>query len=179
MKVERLSLPGVQRLTLERHADARGSFTVTWHADALAAAGIFTRFVQDNETVSTRGVLRGMHLQRPTAQGKLVRCAAGEICDVVVDLRPDSATFGRWLGVMLSEARPEAIWVPAGFAHGFLTLSERSVVTYKVDAPYLPAEERVLAWDDPEVDIAWPLRGLFPVLSERDRAGEPLSAFRD
>lgn len=178
MKVERLALPGVTRLVAERRADARGSFTVTWSAEALARAGIFARLVQDNESVSSRGVLRGMHLQRPTAQGKLVRCVLGEVCDVVVDVRPGSATFGRWLGVILTEARPESIWIPAGFAHGFLSLAERSVVHYKVDAPYLPAEERVLAWDDPDVDIAWPLRGLTPILSDRDRAGEPLSAFR-
>lgn len=178
MKVERLALPGVLRLVADRRTDSRGTFTVTWSADALARAGVFTRFVQDNESVSTRGVLRGMHLQRPTAQGKLVRCVVGEVCDVVVDVRPDSATFGRWLGVILSEERPDSIWIPPGFAHGFLTLSQRSVVHYKVDAAYVPAEERVLAWDDPEVDIAWPLRGLTPLLSDRDRVAEPLSSFR-
>lgn len=178
MKIERLALPGVARLTLDRRVDERGSFTVTWQPEALARVGILARFVQDNESVSTRGVLRGMHLQRPTGQAKLVRCVVGEVCDVVVDLRAESPTFGRWVGVMLSEARPEALWIPAGFAHGFLTVSDRSVVHYKVDAAYVPAEERVLAWDDPEVDIAWPLRGLTPVLSDRDRAGEPLSSFR-
>ncbi len=165
------------RLTLDRRADARGSFTVTWSAEALASVQIFTRFVQDNESVSTRGVLRGLHVQRPTAQGKLIRCVVGEVCDILVDVRPESPSFGRWVGVMLSEARAEAIWAPPGLAHGFLTLSERSVLQYKVDSPYVPAEERVLAWDDPEVDIAWPLQRAAPILSDRDRAGEPLSAF--
>lgn len=179
MRIERLALPGLARLTLDRLVDVRGSFTVTWNASDLAGAGIFTRFVQDNESVSTRGVLRGLHLQRPTGQSKLVRCVVGQVCDVVVDLRPGSDTFGRWAGAMLSDARPEALWIPAGFAHGFLTLSERSILHYKVDAPYVPAEERVLAWDDPEVDVAWPIpAGMVPILSDRDRAGEGLGAFR-
>jgi len=177
MIVAPLALPDVRRLTLVRHADGRGSFTETWSAHALAAAGISATFVQDNESVSHRGVLRGMHLQLPTGQGKLVRVVLGSVYDVAVDLRPGSPSFGAWVGVALTEARAEALWIPAGFAHGFLTLSERSVVAYKVDAAYVPAEERVLAWDDPAVGIAWPLEGA-PHLSERDAVGEPLAAFR-
>jgi dTDP-4-dehydrorhamnose 3,5-epimerase len=176
MIVAPLALPDVRRLSLVRRADDRGSFTETWSPRALAAAGISTAFVQDNESISARGVLRGMHLQLPTGQGKLVRVVVGEVYDVAVDLRPGSATFGAWVGVALSEARAEALWIPAGFAHGFLTLSERSVIAYKVDAAYVPAEERVLAWNDATVGIAWPFDGR-PRLSERDAAGEALAAF--
>ncbi|MDP2307356.1 MAG: dTDP-4-dehydrorhamnose 3,5-epimerase [Pseudomonadota bacterium] len=175
---EPLALPEVVRLSLARHDDARGSFAETWSARALAAAGIRAAFVQDNESVSTRGVLRGLHLQRPSAQGKLVRVVVGDVYDVAVDLRPASPSFGRWVGLTLSDARPEALWIPAGFAHGFLTLSERSIVAYKVDAPYVPGAERVLAWDDPTVGIQWPLApGVAPVLSERDARGEALGRF--
>ncbi len=176
---EPLALPEVVRLTLTRRADARGSFTETWSPRALAAAGLDAPFVQDNESVSLRGVLRGLHLQRPTAQGKLVRVVVGSVYDVAVDVRPGSPTFGRWVGVPLSDARAEALWIPAGFAHGFLTLSDRSIVAYKVDAPYVPDEERVLAWDDPDLAIAWPLTpGEAPILSERDARGEGLGRFR-
>lgn len=175
---ERLALPDVVRVSLTRREDARGSFTETWSPRALAAAGIPATFVQDNESVSARGVLRGLHLQRPAAQGKLVRVVVGEVYDVAVDVRPGSPTFGRWVGITLSDARPEALWIPAGFAHGFLTLSARSIVAYKVDAPYVPGAERVLAWDDPDVGIRWPLGpGVAPILSERDARGEGLAGF--
>jgi dTDP-4-dehydrorhamnose 3,5-epimerase len=164
-------LPGLLRIPLDRRADGRGAFTTTWNPALLDVA-----FVQDQESVSRRGVLRGLHLQRPTGQGKLVRVVVGSIWDVAVDLRPDSPTFGQWEGLELSEERPEALWIPRGFAHGFLTLSERSIVAYKVDAPWVPAEERVLAWDDPTLAIPWPERA--PVLNARDARGEPLEAFR-
>ncbi|MDP2315599.1 MAG: dTDP-4-dehydrorhamnose 3,5-epimerase [Pseudomonadota bacterium] len=179
MIAEPLSLPDVVRLTLTRHEDTRGSFTETWSERALASVGIARAFVQDNESVSERGVLRGMHLQSPSEQGKLVRVVLGEVYDVAVDLRAGSPSFGRWVGVALSDARAEALWIPAGFAHGFLTLSPRSIVAYKVDAPYVPADERVLAWDDPDVAIAWPLAdGERPLLSDRDARGEGVSRFR-
>jgi dTDP-4-dehydrorhamnose 3,5-epimerase len=168
-------LPGVDRIVLTRHADARGAFTETWSRDAFAAIGLHTVFVQDNESVSARGVLRGLHYQHPTAQAKLVRVVMGEVYDVAVDLRPGSATFARWVGVRLTDAAPEALWIPAGFAHGFLTLSERSVVAYKVDAAYVPADERVLAWDDPTLAIPWPLAGVALTLSERDARGARLA----
>ncbi|MES2638430.1 MAG: dTDP-4-dehydrorhamnose 3,5-epimerase [Myxococcota bacterium] len=176
---ERLALPDVVRLTLTRHDDERGSFMETWSPRLSAVAGIPATFVQDNESASERGVLRGLHLQRPSAQGKLVRVVVGSVYDVAVDLRPGSPTFGRWVGLTLTDARPEALWIPAGFAHGFLTLSARSIVSYKVDAPYVPGDERVLAWDDPTVGIQWPLApGVAPILSERDARGEGIAGFR-
>lgn len=178
MRHERLALPEVVRLYLTRRDDNRGSFTETWSPRALAAAGVRATFVQDNESVSERGVLRGLHLQRPSEQGKLVRVVVGEVYDVAVDLRPSSPSFGRWVGLTLTEARSEALWIPAGFAHGFFTLSARSIVAYKVDAPYVPGAERVLAWDDPTVGVRWPLEpGVAPILSERDARGEGIRGF--
>lgn len=164
-------LPGLRLFPLSRRTDPRGAFTTTWSTELLGVS-----FVQDNESVSRRGVLRGMHLQRPTAQGKLVRVVAGTIFDVAVDLRPESPTFGRWEGLELTEDRAEALWIPRGFAHGFVTLSERSIVAYKVDAPWVPGDERVLAWDDPHVGIVWPIAA--PILNARDAGGEGLQAFR-
>ncbi len=155
--------------------DARGFFLESWNAKAFAAAGIPAAFVQDNHSRSPRGVLRGLHYQLRQPQGKLVRVVAGEVFDVVVDLRRTSATFGRWVGERLSAENKRVLWIPPGFAHGFLVLSETADFLYKTTDYYAPEHERVIAWNDPELAIAWPLAGA-PTLSARDAAG---ARFRD
>jgi dTDP-4-dehydrorhamnose 3,5-epimerase len=155
--------------------DQRGFFLESWNERAFAAAGIRAHFVQDNHSRSGRGVLRGLHYQRQQAQGKLVRVIAGEIYDVAVDLRRGAPTFGRWVGLNLSAENRRMMWVPPGFAHGFLVVSEAAEVLYKATDYYAPEHERTIAWNDPELAIAWPLAGP-PVLSAKDAAG---TRFRD
>jgi dTDP-4-dehydrorhamnose 3,5-epimerase len=154
-------------LPLDVHADPRGAFVETWNPAWLAERGIVAAFVQDNESRSRAGVIRGLHYQLPTPQGKLVRVVSGEIWDVVVDLRP--GRVGRWTANRLSGERPSLLWIPAGFAHGFLALTD-VIVQYKVDAPRVAEAERVIAWDDPHLALPWPLPGP-PILSDRDRRG--------
>jgi dTDP-4-dehydrorhamnose 3,5-epimerase len=146
----------------------------SWNADAFARAGIDARFVQDNHSRSAKGVLRGMHFQLPGAQGKLVRVVAGAVFDAIVDLRRSSPTFGQWFGLELSAANKRMLWVPEGFAHGFLTLADGTDFLYKCTAPYAPAHEHSLAWDEPAVGIEWPLDAQ-PSLSAKDAAGLPLA----
>jgi dTDP-4-dehydrorhamnose 3,5-epimerase len=146
----------------------------SWNARALAQAGIDATFVQDNHSRSRRGVLRGLHYQIEHAQGKLVRVVAGEVFDVAVDLRRSSPTFGRWVGVTLSEDNKRMLWVPPGFAHGFLVRSASADFLYKTTDYYHPEHERTLAWNDPDVGIAWPLDGE-PVLAAKDAAGARLA----
>ena len=166
-------LPDVWRIALRPHEDARGLFVERWRADEAAALGL-PAFVQLNHSRSRRGSLRGLHFQAPPhAQGKLVGVVRGAVFDVVVDLRRGAPSFGRWAGVRLAEERQELLWVPRGFAHGFLVLSEVVDVVYQVDAGYAPQAEGGLAWDDPELAIDWPLEpGQAPVLSPKD-AGWP------
>ena len=140
-----------------------------------AAVGAAPRFVQDNHSRSAQGVLRGLHYQVRQAQGKLVRVARGSVFDVAVDLRRSSPTFGRWVGTELSEANQHQMWVPAGFAHGFLVTSESADFLYKTTDYYAPEHERCVAWDDPALAIAWPLQGLQPRLSAKDLAGQRLA----
>jgi dTDP-4-dehydrorhamnose 3,5-epimerase len=154
--------------------DERGYFMESWNADVFARAGIDAHFVQDNHSRSARGVLRGMHFQLPGAQGKLVRVVAGAVFDAIVDLRRSSPTFGQWFGLELSAANKRMLWVPEGFAHGFLTLADGTDFLYKCTAPYAPAHEHSLAWDDPAVGIEWPLDAQ-PSLSAKDAAGLPLA----
>jgi dTDP-4-dehydrorhamnose 3,5-epimerase len=154
--------------------DERGFFMESWNADAFARAGIDAHFVQDNHSRSAKGVLRGMHFQNPGAQGKLVRVVAGAVFDAIVDLRRSSPTFGQWFALELSAANKRMLWVPAGFAHGFLTLEDGTDFLYKCTAPYAPAHEHSLAWDDPAVGIEWPLDAA-PSLSAKDAAGLPLA----
>ena len=156
--------------------DDRGFFFESWNAARFAEAGIPAQFVQDNHAMSGKGVLRGLHFQQPRAQGKLVRCVAGAIFDVAVDLRRASPGFGQWAGYELSADNKRQLWVPAGFAHGYLALADATQVLYKTDAYYAPQHEHVLAWDDPDLAIDWPLDGNAPVLSAKDRAGQPLAA---
>jgi dTDP-4-dehydrorhamnose 3,5-epimerase len=149
--------------------DERGYFMETWRADEFAAAGLPVHFVQDNQSKSRKGVLRGMHFQKKNPQGKLVRIISGEVFDAAVDLRKGSATFGKWYGVTLSADNKKQLYVPEGFAHGFLVLSETAEFVYKCTRFYDPADEGGLAWDDPAIGIKWPASNLDIVLSQRDR----------
>jgi dTDP-4-dehydrorhamnose 3,5-epimerase len=157
--------------------DARGFFMETYRADQFAAAGIDAHFVQDNHSASGRWVLRGLHYQLARPQGKLVRVTHGEVFDVVVDVRRSSATFGRWTGEYLSAANRRMLWIPPGFAHGFLTLSDRVEFQYKCTDFYDPTSERTLLWNDPHLGIEWPLgTNVEPLVSEKDRRGVALAA---
>ena len=153
-----------------KFVDRRGYFMETWSKAAFAEIGIPTDFVQDNESLSAmRGTVRGLHYQRaPAEQAKLVRVLRGAIFDVVVDIRPASRTFGKWLGVTLSSDEGNHLYVPGGYAHGFVTLTNETVVTYKVDAPYSRECEGGIRWNDPELGIRWPSTGNEVILSERD-----------
>lgn len=164
-----MDLPGLLLVEPTVHGDDRGYFLETYRRTAFREAGIDADFVQDNRARSTRGVLRGLHYQiPPAAQGKLVQVVRGRILDVVVDLRRGSPGFGRWEAVELAEEEKRALWVPPGFAHGYLTLTEVAEVAYKVTAEYDRELDRGIRWDDPELAIRWPLDE--PVLSEKDRA---------
>ena len=143
--------------------------------DTFKEAGIEVEFVQDNESKSQRGVLRGLHYQIRQAQGKLVRVVSGAIFDVAVDLRRNSPTFGRWVGVELSSENCRQLWVPEGFAHGFMVLGDSAEVLYKTTDYYAPAHERCLLWNDPAIGIEWPTLACPPVLSAKDQVGVPLS----
>ena len=166
-------------LTLRVFGDERGFFFESWNQQAFNAAAGDTAFVQDNHSRSSRGVLRGLHYQLPPhPQGKLVRCVLGEIFDVTVDIRRSSPTFGQWVGAVLSADNHQQLWVPPGFAHGFLTLSEQAQVLYKTTDFWSRDCERAIRWDDPALAIAWPREGLAgaePQLSEKD-AVAPLLA---
>lgn len=154
--------------------DDRGFFFESWNARNFnRAVGSDIQFVQDNHSHSARNVLRGLHYQIKQPQGKLVRAVRGRIFDVAVDIRTSSPSYGRWTGVELSDENSRQLWVPAGFAHGFLVLSESADVLYKATDYYAPEHERCLAWNDPDVGIAWPLQAA-PVLSPKDAAGLPL-----
>jgi dTDP-4-dehydrorhamnose 3,5-epimerase len=166
-------------ITPRRFADDRGWFCETFHAARYAELGIAVAFCQDNQSMSyRRGTLRGLHFQRePHAQAKLVRCVSGRVFDVVVDVRRDSPTFGQWAGAELTSAVGEQMFVPAGYAHGFLTLEDECEVGYKVDSFYAPDSEGGIAWDDPQLAIDWPLDpGERPLLSAKDSRLPTLAA---
>ena len=174
MQVTPTALPDVLLVEPRVFGDDRGFFYESWNRRAFAAAGIDVDFVQDNHSRSRRGVLRGLHYQVERAQGKLVRAVAGEVFDAVVDLRRSSATFGRSVGVVLSAANRRMLWVPPGFAHGFLVLSEDAEFLYKTTDYWFPEHERTLLWSDPALAIDWPLAGP-PILAAKDAAGTPLA----
>jgi dTDP-4-dehydrorhamnose 3,5-epimerase len=174
LKVVRTAIPDVCIVEPRVFGDARGFFMESWNARALADAGIDATFVQDNHSRSRRGVLRGLHYQIAHAQGKLVRVVAGEVFDVAVDLRRSSPTFGRWVGFTLSEDNKRMLWVPAGFAHGFLVRSESADFLYKTTDYYHPEHERTLLWNDADVRVEWPLEGE-PTLAAKDAAGARLA----
>lgn len=175
MKVERLAIDGPLLIEPRVFGDERGFFLESWNAEVFAANGVPATFVQDNHSRSSRGVLRGMHFQDPNAQGKLVRVVAGAVFDVAVDVRRSSPAFGRWAGVELSAANKRMLWVPPGFAHGFLTLADGTDFLYKCTDFYRPEHEHALAWDDPDIGIEWPLDGIEPQLSAKDRQGRALA----
>ena len=175
MIVAPTGIAGVLLIEPKIFGDARGFFFESWNAQAFATAGIPAAFVQDNHSRSPRGVLRGLHYQIVQPQGKLVRVTAGAVYDVAVDLRRASPTFGRWVGERLSGENRRMLWIPPGFGHGFLVLSDSADFLYKTTDYYAPEHERVIAWNDPDLAIAWPLSGA-PTLSARDDAGP---RFRD
>ena len=175
MKVTSTALAGVMVVEPRTFGDERGFFLETWNARAFDAAGLCANFVQDNHSGSRRGVLRGLHYQVQHAQGKLVRVAVGEVHDVVVDLRRSSPTFGRSVAIALSARNRRMLWVPPGFAHGFLTVSEHAEFLYKTTDYWYPEHERTLLWSDPALGITWPLEGE-PILTPKDAAGTPLAA---
>ena len=151
------------------HGDSRGFFVESWTRKAFEEAGIHADFVQDNHSRSARGVLRGIHYQLGKPQGKLVRVTRGAVFDVAVDLRRSSPDFGRWTGVLLSGDNKKMLWIPPGFAHGFLALEDETDFLYKCTDYFSPGEERAIAWNDPDIAIDWPLDGLEPIVSDRDR----------
>ncbi|KPP94408.1 dTDP-4-dehydrorhamnose 3,5-epimerase [Erythrobacter sp. HL-111] len=175
MKLIPTAIPGPLIVEPRVFGDERGFFMETWSESVFARLGLELAFVQDNHSHSQRGVLRGLHFQNPGAQGKLVRVARGRVFDVAVDLRRSSDHFGQWIGVELSADNKRMLWIPEGFAHGFLTLEDDTDFLYKCTAPYAPECEHTLAWDDPAVGIDWPLDGLDPVVSAKDGKGVPLA----
>lgn len=176
MKVIATALPEVLILEPQVFGDERGFFYESFNARRFAeATGVNREFVQDNHSRSACGVLRGLHYQLQQAQGKLVRVSTGEVYDVAVDVRRNSANFGKWVGVHLSAENKRQLWVPEGFAHGFLVLSEYAEFLYKTTDYYAPAHERCIRWDDPQLAIDWPLDGLTPQLSVKDQQGLSLT----
>lgn len=168
MNVVETALPGVMLIEPRVFGDDRGFFLESWNAQAFAAAGIDAPFVQDNHSRSAKGVLRGLHYQIEAPQGKLVRVTAGAVFDVVVDMRRSSPQFGRWVGFELSAANKRMLWVPPGFAHGFLTLSDSVDFLYKCTTFYAPEHERAVIWNDAQLAIEWPIEIALPRLSAKD-----------
>jgi len=173
MRLVATPLPDVHIVEPQVFSDVRGFFMETWNHRTLAELGLNADFVQDNHSRSRKGVLRGLHYQLQQPQGKLVRVACGEVFDVAVDLRRSSPFFGRWTAVTLSADNQRMLWIPPGFAHGFLVLSEVADFLYKTTDYYAPEHERCIAWNDPVINIEWPLDGE-PALSTKDRLGTPL-----
>lgn len=170
MNIVRLPLAGLAKIELQSHQDPRGVFAEIFRQDCFVEWGLRDPFVQENESRSSRGILRGLHWQEaPFAQAKLVRVVSGSVFDVAVDIRRESPTFGRHHAEVLSGNRFEWLYVPTGFAHGFLSLEENSVVQYKVTALYSPTHERGIVWNDPDLGIAWPDVSFLPSLSEKDK----------
>ena len=169
MNVLTCGIAGLLVVEPKVHGDARGFFLETWNRDRYREAGLDTDFVQDNVSFSRCGILRGLHFQNPRPQGKLLQVLQGEVFDVAVDIRRSSPTFGKWHGLVLSGENKRQFYVPAGFAHGFLVLSETALFHYKCTEFYSPQDELAIRWDDPDVGIAWPLKE--PLVSERDATG--------
>jgi dTDP-4-dehydrorhamnose 3,5-epimerase len=172
LNVAETPLPGVLLLEPKVFADERGYFMETFRSDVMRRAGVAAEFVQDNHSTSSRGVLRGLHYQEPKPQGKLLRCAHGAIFDVAVDIRVGSPHFSKWFGIELSESNRKMLWVPPGFAHGFCALTDDAVLIYKCTEYYDHAADRVIAWNDPDLAISWPVTD--PQLSPKDAAAPRL-----
>jgi dTDP-4-dehydrorhamnose 3,5-epimerase len=172
MEIFNTNLRDVKLVRPQKHGDDRGWFSEMFNARAFAAAGLPDHFVQDNQSFSPRGVLRGLHYQIVQPQGKLIRALSGHIWDVAVDVRPNSPDFGKWAGFHLHGDDIEFVWIPQGFAHGFVVLSENANVLYKTTDFYHPAGERCIRWDDPTVGVEWPLDGIeSPLISAKDAKG--------
>ena len=168
MKTEATSLTGVTLITPTLHGDARGFFLELWQGERYRQAGLPATFCQDNLSRSTKGTLRGLHLQHPNGQGKLVHVLVGEVFDVAVDVRVGSPTFGQWVGATLNDSNHHQLYLPPGFAHGFVVRSEAALFAYKCTANYHRESEIGVAWDDPQLAIDWGIQT--PVLSEKDKA---------
>lgn len=175
MNVTPTALPDVLVIEPRVFSDERGFFFESWNARTFSAAGLEASFVQDNHSRSLRNVLRGLHYQIEHAQGKLVRVCAGEVFDVAVDIRKSSPTFGRWVGITLSAQNRRMMWIPAGFAHGFLVLSDAAEFLYKTTDYWYAEHERTLLWNDPALAIEWPLDGA-PIVAAKDATGRPLAS---
>jgi dTDP-4-dehydrorhamnose 3,5-epimerase len=171
MQVLSTSLTDVKLIEPRRFGDSRGWFAEVYNQSAFAAAGLPTQFLQDNQSFSSKGVLRGLHYQLDKPQGKLIRVLAGHIWDVAVDLRPNSPDFGKWAGFHLRPDPLQLLWIPEGFAHGFLVLSDTAEVLYKTTGFYHPPGERCILWSDPNLNIPWPLDGLALTVSPKDAQG--------
>ncbi|MFB2881997.1 dTDP-4-dehydrorhamnose 3,5-epimerase [Floridanema aerugineum] len=173
MKTTATEIPDVLLIEPKVFGDSRGFFFESFNQQAFSEkTGVEVNFVQDNHSRSSKNVLRGLHYQIEQAQGKLVRVVSGEIFDVAVDVRKNSPTFGQWVGYLLSAENKQQLWIPAGFAHGFLVVSETAEVLYKATDYYAPQHERSILWNDPDLAIAWPLDSE-PILSAKDIAGKP------
>lgn len=175
MNIIETALPGVLLIEPKVFGDARGFFLESWNRKTFADAGMDHDFVQDNHSRSARGVLRGLHYQINQPQGKLVRVVSGAVFDVAVDVRKSSPHFGRWAGVELSAENQRMLWIPPGFAHGFVVLSESADFLYKTTTYYAPQWERGIRWDDPQIGVEWPLEGA-PTLSAKDQVLPGLDA---
>jgi dTDP-4-dehydrorhamnose 3,5-epimerase len=176
MKVTATTLPEVLVIEPKVFGDARGFFFESFNQQTFnAATGLDVKFVQDNHSRSAKGVLRGLHYQTQQPQGKLVRVVRGSVFDVAVDIRKSSPNFGRWVGVELSEDNHKQLWVPPGFAHGFLVTSDTADFLYKTTDYYAPQYERCVSWNDPAIGVEWPLAGCQPQLSAKDLAGVSLA----
>lgn len=180
LTVESCEIEGLKVITPQVFGDRRGYFMETYQYEDFAGAGIDVTFVQDNQSSSTKGVLRGLHFQIHHPQDKLVRVVRGEVFDVAVDLRPGSATFGKWFGVRLSEENRKQFFIPKNFAHGFYVLSEEAEFCYKCSDYYHPGDEGGLAFDDPEIGVRWPLlEGVPLIMSDKDKAWGSFRDYRD
>ena len=168
IKVERCDIEGLWVITPTLFKDDRGYFVETYNKNDFTEAGLDMEFVQDNQSKSSRGVLRGLHFQKEHPQGKLVRVLSGEVYDVAVDLRKDSKTYGKYFGVVLSDENKKQFYIPEGFAHGFVVLSDEAVFAYKCTDFYHPNDEGGLKYDDPDIGIDWPIEGLNLIMSEKD-----------
>ena len=177
MEFEPTEIPEVVLIRPKVFGDPRGYFFESWEERKFAAAGLDVKFVQDNHSRSARNILRGLHYQIQQTQGKLVRVVTGAVFDVAVDIRRSSPTFGRWVGVTLTDENHHMLWVPPGFAHGFLVLSESADFLYRCTDFYAPPQERAIQWNDPDLNVAWPLpAGVEPILSAKDAVAK---RFRD
>ncbi|MBT2969525.1 MAG: dTDP-4-dehydrorhamnose 3,5-epimerase [gamma proteobacterium symbiont of Ctena orbiculata] len=174
MEMTPTKIPDVLLVKPRRFGDQRGWFMESWQAERYQQLGLPERFVQDNQAYSQQGVLRGLHIQNPFGQGKLVQVIRGEVFDVAVDVRQGSPWFGQWIGAHLSEDNHHQLYVPVGFAHGYLVLSEDAIFSYKCTDYYHPETQFSIRWDDPQIGIEWP-GGLDPILAEKDRDAPLLS----